>query len=196
MCCYSLEQTPNREFAMSVLKAIFGRKVKDSLDTDQYDLPEGFAEKFYAYRDALRQTGAEMPDSYSKDTPYLCAFDRAHNSEAKKWVTTTAKTLHIRYYDKNISKNSGLAVLDLDIEQQCYRFQKTHEYKIPEEALTDFTIALAQYADAKFMRVLLEKLDACEVLDLEPYLSNKAKADSPESEVVKTERKEPEPLIS
>jgi hypothetical protein len=147
------------------LKGLFGQNAQKSLDLERDPLPEGFVEKFKAFAAILKAVGADMPDRFNSDSPYICAFDKGHRSETKKWVVIKGTSLHLRYYDRNLCRNSGLAVLDMDKDNHCYRIQKLQEFKAPEEAIVVFVNIIDGYADRCFMDSLKEKLAASDVLD-------------------------------
>jgi hypothetical protein len=147
------------------LKGLFGQNAQKSLDLERDPLPEGFVEKFSAFSTALKAVGADMPERFNSDSPYICAFDKGHRSEAKKWIMIERTSLHLRYHDCDLGKNSGLAVLDMDKANHCYRIQKLQEFKVPEEAIAVFVNIIDGYADRCFMDSLKEKLAASNVLD-------------------------------
>lgn len=176
---------------MGALKDFFGRFAPTKVNDEQYNLPEGFVEKFEEFGRILTATGREMPEIWTARSPYICAFEYSHNSGMKKWIIVNDTSFHIRYRDKTLGTNSGLAVLDLDKQAQCYRLQQAHEYDVPEEALADFVKIISSYADKNFMRVLNEKLDESLVLDLNAAASVDAPENIEEVEAPVTTAPEP-----
>ncbi|MEC7577194.1 MAG: hypothetical protein VX740_05010 [Pseudomonadota bacterium] len=145
----------------SIFKKIFDKGAKRP-----ESLPEGFVEKFKAFRDAITQASKDVPERWNKHSPYICGYGLPHNSEVKKWVLSETNSVHIRYYDLDMGKNSGLAVIELDRVNECYRLQKAKSYDVPEEAIADFIDMLSLYAEPVFMRALYNAIDESKVLNL------------------------------
>lgn len=130
-----------------------------------HEAPEKFEEKFDAFRAAIKSLHSEM----STHDGHLVIKGAEHpfDSGLKYILHIRQKAVHIRYYDTSLATRSGLGLLEIDMDKECYILNKSAPYLSAEQAITDFLALAGVYADNKFMRLIYKALSEEENLDFQ-----------------------------
>ena len=146
---------------MSILTRWFSKNA----DEVQEDKPITFEDKFDELKKILGAVGKQMPERYSASCPYICGFGESYERGRKKTIMTRKNSIHLRYYDCELSDWSGLAVLEIDRTNERFVYQKLEEIDDADEAFARFLNVVEPYADRRFTRILKEKIDASDILN-------------------------------
>jgi hypothetical protein len=149
-----------------VLKYLFGKKTEKSLGLKIKDLPDGFVEKFEAFKDILLVIGEETGRDRSDSSVSLNNKEAPFKLGTKEWVRIDDSYLAIRYYDLANESCESLYTLELNEDKECFILQRKIEIATPEEAISAFMGLMDEYADPSFMRAIQRKLEDSTVLDL------------------------------
>lgn len=127
--------------------------------------PITFEDQFEEFKKIVRDVGKEMPRRYASHAPYICAFDEQYTNGNAKIARIAKSSIHIMYYESEMSCWAGLGVMHIDRTNECFKFQKHETVYDAKEAIERFVDMLSIYADRLFIRLLKEKIEASKVLN-------------------------------